>query len=274
MRNTTLVLLLALITAAIAYFLGPYRLEWEKVVELYDWARPWNAVRTDLQEARASFQSFQESVTASQADLEKSQAALRNQLSQVQEQLHRLEAEQEQQTSDLGIIQQQNALKFGEIQQALSTRLADLQRQIDEFPANYVSKAQWDTDLRMALAAAAQYQPVDIKLGPLPVGKSEDLTYTIPDTIPDTAREILIYVYVATHYVKGGEHNFKLFVNAKNQREDAFYLRAVAFAQQAWAYNSENAWLPMPADRTLRVQSDGEPLFGSWNSSIQIIAYR
>ncbi|NJN47296.1 MAG: hypothetical protein HC808_13380 [Candidatus Competibacteraceae bacterium] len=100
------------------------------------------------------------------------------------------------------------------------------------------------------------------------------MTYPIPESIPDTAREILVYVYIATNYVKGDAHDFKLFVNVNTKEENAFYLHAFAFAQQGWSYNSENAWLPMPADKTLRAQSDGKPLFGSWNSQIRIIAYR
>jgi small-conductance mechanosensitive channel len=271
MIKRPLVLWLVLAITAAAYVVSPYRPDWEKLVQFYEQARPWNAIRTDLRETRAS---FQQQVEALRADAEQSRGGVQAQLTALQQEVTRLQALQQQQTQNLSAAQQQNAAEFNDAQQSIVAQLAGLQQQLNDLSVHYVSKAQLDADLRMALAAAARYHPVDLKLGPLPVGKTESLTYAIDGTVPDTAREILVYAYVATHYVKGGGHNFKLFVNVDAQQENAFYLRAVAFAQQAWAYNSENAWLPMPADRTLRVQSDGDPLFGSWNSSIQIIAYR
>lgn len=146
-----------------------------------------------------------------------------------------------------------------DIKQLLSSLQADLKALKD----TYLSKSE-----------SVNYYPVDIDLGPLPSGKPGSLTYKIPASIPDTAREILIYVYIATNFVKGGAHHFKIAVKSNEFREVAGYIYAFADAKPGWSYNSENMWLPMPADREVTIQTAGEPLFGSWNSSVKIVAYR
>lgn len=118
------------------------------------------------------------------------------------------------------------------------------------------------------------YQTVDVLLGTLPSGRDDLLTYPIPATIPDTAREILVYAQVATGFVEGGPHRFRIATRLDNGHEAAFYLYAVGGSQQSSAYNSDNAWLPMPKNRELLLQTAGKPFFGDWNSEVRIIAYR
>jgi uncharacterized small protein (DUF1192 family) len=141
--------------------------------------------------------------------------------------------------------------------------LLSLQADLKGLKETYLSKSE-----------SVSYNPLDIDLGPLPSGKPNSLTYKIPASIPETAREILIYAYIATSFVKGGAHSFKISVKPNETGEAAFYLYAFADAKPGWSYNSENMWLPMPADRAVIIQTNGEPLFGSWNSGVKIVAYR
>ena len=125
-----------------------------------------------------------------------------------------------------------------------------------------------------AASDTARYRAVDIDLGPLPDGSGSRLLRPIPATVPGQAREILVYVQIATGYVEGGPHRFRIATRLDDSREAAFYLYAVGQAQQGWAYNSDSFWLPMPANRELILDAEGKPFFGDWNSNVRIIAYR
>ncbi|MFZ4791023.1 MAG: hypothetical protein ACOYMW_09055 [Candidatus Competibacteraceae bacterium] len=125
-----------------------------------------------------------------------------------------------------------------------------------------------------AVAGTADFWAIDAPLGELPNGGGKHETRRIPALVPDQAREILVYAQIATGYVKGGPHRFRLSVRTQGDREAAFYLYAVGQPQPSWAYNSDNVWLPMPKNRELILQTEGEPFFGDWNSEVRIIGYR
>ncbi len=119
------------------------------------------------------------------------------------------------------------------------------------------------------------FRAVDVLLGELPNntnGRPE--MRRIPTSVPDKAHEILVYAHIATGYVKGGAHRFRIAVRMQDDQEAAFYLYAVGQPQSGWGYNSDNVWLPMPKNRELMLQAEGEPFFGDWKSEVRIIAYR
>jgi TolA-binding protein len=153
--------------------------------------------------------------------------------------------------------------------------LSSLQADIATIKEAYLSKNELPARLDQSLRAAVQaYHPVDITLGTLPSGKPPSATFKIPEAVPDSAREILVYTYIATDFVKGGSLSFKLAVKTDSAAEAAFYLHAVTDAQPGWSYNSDNVWLPLPADREISVTHGGGALFGNWDSKVKIIAYR
>lgn len=123
-------------------------------------------------------------------------------------------------------------------------------------------------------AGQADFWAVDVPLGGLPNGGDKQEIRRISAIVPDQAREILVYAQVATGYVKGGPHRFRISVRVQDDREAAFYLYAIGQPQQSWAYNSDNVWLPMPKDRELILRAEGEPFFGDWNSEVRIVGYR
>jgi hypothetical protein len=157
--------------------------------------------------------------------------------------------------------------------------LAGIQRELKEtrrVVAGLRRKVETPVPARAVEGAGTGYRPVEVVLGALPSGGDEPLTYPIPAAIPSTAREILVYAQVATGYVEGGPHQFRIATRQADGREAAFYLYAVGGSQQSWAYNSDNVWLPMPKNRELLLQmaGAGKPFFGDWNSEVRIIAYR
>ena len=154
---------------------------------------------------------------------------------------------------------------------ASKVAVADLRRKVESLsPASPVRQ-------EVAIprdAPSVAYQPVDVTLGELPDGNGAQAARPIPAAVPDTAREILVYAQVATGYVKGGPHRFRIATRLENGQETGFYLYAIGQPQQSWAYNSDNVWLPMPKNRELILQADGEPFFGDWDSEVRIIGYR
>lgn len=118
------------------------------------------------------------------------------------------------------------------------------------------------------------YQPVDVVLGSFPEGGGKQVVHPIPVAVPDSAREILVCAQVATGYVEGGPHRFRVATALDGDREVSFYLYATGQSQGGWGYNSDNVWLPMPKNRQLILQAEGKPFFGEWNSEARIIGYR
>ncbi len=153
---------------------------------------------------------------------------------------------------------------------ATKVAVASLRRKVEAPPP----EARRDVATTGRGGSNAAYRPVDVALGELPSGNGERAARPIPTTIPSTAREILVYAQVATGYVKGGPHRFRIATRLDGDREAAFYLYAVGQPQQSWGYNSDNVWLPMPKNRELILQTEGEPFFGDWNSEVRIIGYR
>src|SRR6267378_3569816 len=109
---------------------------------------------------------------------------------------------------------------------------------------------------------------IDIERKESLVGKlpRDDETWqlSLPDKtiIPGRAREILVYawVWIGTDTYPQSHWHYKIFVDFvdgnQNKHEAAFYLFAntdPGVKVNSFAINSDNVWLPMPSDRTLKV---------------------
>lgn len=180
-------------------------------------------------------------------------------------------------TTDLAVdeLEENTSTEIETLENATRQTNENLQNQLLAFSNAYVARDELPSFLDQAFRSfSANYTPVNVDLGSLPSGRAGGVIRTISADIPDDAHEILIYVYVATNYVRGETHSFKIAVKPNPSREAAFYLYAFANTQQDWSYNSDNFWLPMPTDRKLILETRGKPLFGNWNSRVKIIAYR
>ena len=154
----------------------------------------------------------------------------------------------------------------------IRTAVTSLRRALESRSPTAVTRREGATAIDGNLGA--NYRAVEIALGGLPSGEGERRVRQIPAAVPNTAREILVYAQIATGYVEGGPHRFRVSVRLDGNREAAFYLYANGQPQQGWAYNSDNVWLPMPKNRELILQADGKPFFGDWNSEVRIVSYR
>ena len=172
--------------------------------------------------------------------------------------------------------EQQSRQSLNELRQGMQTTYAavtDVQKQMRQ-----VSAQQAALRVRLEQTAGAagpvEFWAVDVPLGGLPNSNGRPEVRRIPALVPDKAREILVYAQIATGFVKGGAHRFRIAVQVEGERQAAFFLYAFAQPQPSWSYNSDNVWLPMPKNRELILQVEGEPFFGDWGSEVRIIAWR
>lgn len=205
------------------------------------------------------------------------QSALEPKLDAMSERLERMErtlAEVREQGRQRQRSEIQTRQAFSDLRKGVwNTQIAvtDVQKQMRQVTAQ---QAALKVQLQSAATGSADFWAVDVPLGELPNGGGQRETRRIPSLVPDKAREILVYAQIATGYVKGGAHRFRISVRVEGEREAAFYLYAFGQPQPSWGYNSDNVWLPMPKNRELILQTEGEPFFGDWSSEVRIIAYR
>ncbi len=196
------------------------------------------------------------------------QAVLEARLAGLDTRLAALERQIVEQRREQGLTLDQALAEVGRDIQGARKSVAALRRKVETpvvvaRPASVVGDEVWKA-----------YHPVDVALGAFPEGGGKQVVHPIPTTVPDSAREILVYAQVATGYVEGGPHRFRVATALDGGREVSFYLYATGQSQGGWGYNSDNVWLPMPKNRQLILQAEGKPFFGEWNSEARIIGYR
>mmetsp|Transcript_8384 Transcript_8384/g.13773 ORF Transcript_8384/g.13773 Transcript_8384/m.13773 type:complete len:203 (+) Transcript_8384:60-668(+) len=112
--------------------------------------------------------------------------------------------------------------------------------------------------------------PIDCNLGSFSYAASRE--FVIPKDIPNKCKKILVYMT----FDSGGSTpdrypNITIQVNA-HYRVYKHYLQAHTYAQNAWAFNSDNVWLPMPKDRKITM-FQSQVYGGNAGGSIRIIRY-
>ena len=76
-------------------------------------------------------------------------------------------------------------------------------------------------------------------------------SYTIPNVIPSTAKEVLIYAFLQSgHANQGTRQNVKIFTQEGSNRYEK-YLFVKSWNQNAINTNSDNMWFPMPSNRRI-----------------------
>ncbi len=120
-----------------------------------------------------------------------------------------------------------------------------------------------------------RWTEINAKLGDLPFTEGRH-SYDIPDSIPNTAAEILVYAHVSTGDANPrSEQHYRIWVEPRNGQSSAFLLLVNAYDQPAWSYNSDNVWLPLPSDRHLFAELDeGKTIGGNRRGGLRIIGYR
>ena len=95
--------------------------------------------------------------------------------------------------------------------------------------------------------------------------------------VPSEAREILVFVTLATGHNHGTNTNVTLTLWTSDGKQDCKkYLHGCVYDQQAWSYNSENMFFPAPSDMKLRasVAYSGSQGSGNRNCSVYLIGFR
>ena len=78
---------------------------------------------------------------------------------------------------------------------------------------------------------------------------ADTFSYPIPDLIPSTATEVLVYVAVYSgSSATGPYHSLKLYTQIRTNRYEK-YLYVMSADQPAYSFNSDNMWFPMPPSR-------------------------
>ena len=98
-------------------------------------------------------------------------------------------------------------------------------------------------------------------------------SYTIPNVIPSTAKEVLVHASLHSGTALSGiPQHVKIFTQEESNRYEK-YLYVLSFNQPAFNTNSDNMWFPMPSNRRIMmvVTRDEGPNCGA---ELHAIGYR
>ena len=112
-----------------------------------------------------------------------------------------------------------------------------------------------------------------IHIGSINMQSTNTQSFVIPEAVPSTAREVLVYVHVK----KGGSEdtfcNMKIYTESSPTRRFEKYLPIQTFSQEAVSTVSENMFFPMTNNRQIYVHLTRS--HRSWLAGqIHIIGYR
>ncbi len=105
-------------------------------------------------------------------------------------------------------------------------------------------------------------------------GTTATFHFQIPDIIPDSASEFLLYATLNCGYSDNIDMraNIIFYVERKGIRFEKFLLMH-GYYQDAWNTNSDNMWFPLPADRQIHLEI--VPIaFRKCSSRLWVIGYR
>ena len=82
-------------------------------------------------------------------------------------------------------------------------------------------------------------------------------SYGLPNTVPSTAKEVLLFVVLQAGY--SYPHDQKIFIKVyteNNGKRFEQYIFAITYRRNNdWSYSSDNMWFPMTTNRRVYVES-------------------
>ena len=100
----------------------------------------------------------------------------------------------------------------------------------------------------------AVWTPVDLTyIGTVSLSTTSTFHFQIPDIIPHTASEFLLYASLDCGDGGGTKTNDIAFYVEHDGVQFKKFLYMRSYHQSAWNTNSDNMWFPMPADRQIHV---------------------
>lgn len=129
---------------------------------------------------------------------------------------------------------------------------------------------------RGGFVGGVKWNPIPItELGTLPINPLGTNTWDIPNVIPSTAKEILVFAWVQTGNCDNNHKVILKLYTVENTNEYSHYLMAVSWTQGAISYNSSTFWIPTTSEWKIKATSSGSgTISGRFKSSINIIGYR
>lgn len=119
-------------------------------------------------------------------------------------------------------------------------------------------------------------------LGDLPRNIGEVHIYPLPDVIPDTTREILIFAYVHSGNMASSNvtDSYEIYTDEHDQDVlGRFVLGFFTYPQDTVSFNSQTFWLPMPSNRIVKARLSGSNISENGRGSnvvafLRVLGYR
>ena len=113
------------------------------------------------------------------------------------------------------------------------------------------------------------------QLGTINLGSTSTQSYTIPSTVPSTAKEVLAYIYVYMGHSSSLFSTMEVHTEVNTTRKFVKYFPLRTYPQSAISAVSENMWFPLTSNRRLYVKlSVALTHTGNLYGSVNIIGYR
>ena len=110
------------------------------------------------------------------------------------------------------------------------------------------------------------------QIGTINMGSTSTQSFLLPNSVPDTAKEVLVYVYAYMGFSSNRFSTMKVFTEANATRKFIKYLAIRTYHQEAYSTVSENMWFPMPSNRHVYVMLS-QALTGNVHGFVNVIGY-
>lgn len=116
--------------------------------------------------------------------------------------------------------------------------------------------------------------PINVDFGTLSTSAGS-YSFSIPDSVPVRAKKLLFYVYFQSGGCVGDNMGGYEIISHANGRDYSQFFTFHTYHQNAWSYNSDSFWLPMPESRTisLKIKISKGKYGGNCAGYLRIIRY-
>ena len=134
----------------------------------------------------------------------------------------------------------------------IEQNLEDIQSALCSGLATTVTPTQCTCDKEVEWTSITRTQIVHNNLQ-----SAHTFSYTLPSTVPNTAKEVLLFVVIQAAYSKphGRDIFIKLYTENNGKRFEQYIFAITYRRRYDWSYSSDNMWFPMTTNRRVYVES-------------------
>ena len=100
-------------------------------------------------------------------------------------------------------------------------------------------------------------------------------SYEIPDTVPDDAKEVLVYAYVhSANSNPATLSHFKIYTEEDDNKYEQYITLRSYYGTSFINTNTDNLWFPMPSNRRVFMEIPSGGRHGGARGDIYVIGYR